>query len=210
MPEILRYKPIASRQSLEEEKVQGVGAIVLIVNRHGQVYVIDEVEKKSGLGPPAEKRKKGEFMAENARAALLEEVGVSPDDFEDFKYLPGGSYLGRVLSSLDNGDLIFADVVLLYYSGNKEIFRSRNEVRGFGFVNPSLLVKYSDLRKAIRPALELILENRTIDDFISLVKLRGKPVFDNIDAATFDPDAFITKRAERPDLYVTQQTTHFY
>jgi len=202
MPDKLRYRPIIGRQDLEKEKVQGVGAVVLIVNFLGQVYVVEEVEKESGLGPPAEKRKKDELMADNVRAALLEEVGISPDDFEDFKYLPGGSYLGRVLSSLDNNDLILADVVLLYYSGNKEIFSSRNEVRGYGFVNPFLLVEHLDLREAIRPALELVLENKTIDDFKSLVELHGEPVFDNINPATFDPNAFMAERAERPDLYV--------
>jgi len=206
--ERIKYRKVTSVEELQALKEQGVdidgvGCIIGVMKRN-KIYAVDEVAKHKGTGIIGEKRRQGELVIDNVVGALVEEMGIEAGDFGDFYYVPGkrGSYLGRVLIEED-GKCGHVDVVLVHYAGRREIFRSANEVRGVGFVNPELLQEYKNFRRSMLPAMRLINQEGRIRDFNQAAEKRETLcIFDGVDVETFNREAFIRKRQELPDLYL--------
>ena len=194
MSEKLRYVPIREQSDLKESGVNAVGCVVAVVNREGQVYVVDEVEKGIGRNLLTETRKEGEFIMDNVRGALVEEMGVKTEDFRDFWYVPGVSYLGRVPFP-KQGLNVQADVVLVAYTGTKNLFSSRNEVKGEGFMNLGQLQVDSKLREETLPALELINQSGAIPQLFQSLDEVSLEVFNGHTA-----EQYYNERLQKHDL----------
>lgn len=189
-------------QTHERVGLDGIGCIIGIVNSQGMLYVVEETNPEKGIGAVnliTEKRRFGESIQDNVQGALVEEVGVTQADLPHFWYVPGRiSYVGSTW--FPHHDLrVRADVVLLYYAGERKVFGSRNEVRGSGFVRPEALLNLSTIRRATIPALALIHESGNIEKLLTAAKVGiKKPVF----SERFNPEAFFHERALKPDLFV--------
>lgn len=206
--ERIKYRRVRTVEELQALKrqgvdIDGVGCIIGVV-KGSQLYAVDEVVKGRGVGLLGEERREGELPLDNVRGALVEEMGVGPEDFGNFHYVPGkkGSYLGRVLIEED-GRRGHVDVILIRYTGKREVFQSANEVKGLGFVNPTLLRRSRDFRQSMLPAMRLITQEGRLRDFIDEAEKRKTLcVFDGVDVETFDREVFIRERLELPDLYL--------
>lgn len=93
---LLEYIPVETIGDLEQKELEAVGCVVCLLDSDGNIYVVEESDKQSGLGPPCETRKEREYILDNAGAALLEEVGLETPDLQNVLWIPGKSYLGRV------------------------------------------------------------------------------------------------------------------
>ncbi|MBI3956081.1 hypothetical protein HY339_02400 [Candidatus Gottesmanbacteria bacterium] len=165
------------------------------------VYVVREpADKGSGLNLVTEKRRVGEFIAGNVRGALVEEMGLQRHDLEHFWYFPGRISLVGGAPFPHNGSKVHADVVVLYYSGDRKVFLSRNEVTGIGFMDPVNLLHDPDLRPATFPALNLITATLADQDVTTMWDILPRV---RVFPAGFDPDGFYAARQALPDLFIT-------
>jgi hypothetical protein len=194
----LGYLPVRGVGDLERQKLTAVGCVVVVVNNEGKVYVVEEKDKSLGLNVLTETRKQGEFIADNVRGALVEEMGVSNEDKENFLGADGRvSYLGRV-GFEKNGGMAAADVCLVFYGGEKRWFRSRNEVEGINFWDLETLLS-SNLRPAVKPALEFVQEKSGIAKLLATINSGyGEEIF----PTEFNVEVEFLERLERDDLKV--------
>lgn len=195
--EKIPYSPIKTIAELQERGLDGVGCVVGVVNQQGWIYVINEVSKGLGLNLPSEKRREGEFIFDNVAGALVEEMGVEAADLGEFEYVRGMSYVGRAW--FPHGGLrVHGDVVLLYYTGERQVFGSRNEVEGRGFMDPVVLAERDDLRRAVLPGLELLNQKGVIPRLLAAIQDgEGELIFDSL-----NPEVFLQEREMKSDLFV--------
>lgn len=199
MTKFERYRPIHSLEELGEEGIDGVGCVVAVMNQRGVYTVQEPYDKGSGLNMVTEKRRVGEFIAQNTWGALVEEMGLQRQDLNDFWYFPGRISLVGGAPFPHNELKVHADVVVIYYSGAKKVFPSRNEVTGIGFMDPSKLLNSSSLRPATLPALSLITTTLADQDVVKMWGILPRiPVFPE----GFDPDTFYAARQRLPDLFI--------
>ena len=164
--EAFSYQPTPDIISLKESGIDGVGVVMAVVDSKGHLYVVNEGDKQCGVGLVCEKRREGEFIWQNMQGAMVEEMGVEVGDLEQFWWVEGRSYMGRQKFDVPGRD-VRADVVLVYYSGDREVFPSRNEVTGVGFVSKEWLVsKEASVRPAVKPVLMSLLSGTIVADFL--------------------------------------------
>lgn len=194
-----KYYPIHNVSDLEKTGLDGVGCVVAVINRQGQAYIVREPpDKGSGLNVVTEKRRQGESIMDNVRGALVEEMGLTGEDLKDFWYFPGRISLVGGAPFPHNGLNVHADVVVIYYSGDKESFASRNEVEGIGFMDLVALYVDEKFREASKPALRLIFGYNIHNDVRDMHDVLPRiPVF----PSGFDPDIFFENRQKLPDLF---------
>jgi len=167
-----RYIPL---NRLEQEKVDKVGVILLVFStQNHNVWVIEErkTKKSTGkvsgqIGVPAETRKQEEFICDNVRGALVEEMGIDENHpaRKDFYYIDGMSYQGRYKPEV-TGKEVHGDVVALLYDGDPNItfwpqageFGS-NEVAPVGWMKLEDLQRNKKLRAGLQPPIWAIVNN---------------------------------------------------
>lgn len=183
-------------KNLSAEGVNKVGVVVFVVNPKGEIWTVREVAKpnhQGEVGVLCETRKPGEKIWANTQGALIEEMGVEKKDRGNFLYVDGISYLGRVRFP-ESKQTIHADVVLILYSGEKEVFSSRNEVSSNGWMKPEELANHPNLRSGVKPALELVLETGAILTLLVSENHR-RPILSNV-----DPALVFNSRQRQPDI----------
>ncbi len=167
---------------LEQKGIVKVGVVLLVVNAHnGQVWTIKEQKTKQStgktsgqIGVPAETRKQGELVCDNARRALVEEMGINQNHpaQKDFYYIDGMSYKGQYQFKM-MGEKVRADVVMLVYDGNTHVDFcpqagefGTDEVIPFGWTKPEDLQQNKRLRFGLNYLLQTEIENDWTKDLL--------------------------------------------
>lgn len=191
--ERLRYLP---EKALTETGIFKVGVVVMVVNRKGEVWVGQESKRslKGQLAPLCETRKQGEFIWQNTQAALVEEMGVTQKETNNFYWDNKVSYVGRFPFPEGNKP-IHADIVLILYTGNQRSFQSRSEVAPVGWMKSQELLSIPVLRHGPKPALEYVLNHGLIERLLSS-EGKKRAILEGI-----DPEEFYQQRLLNEDIY---------